>query len=45
MYDKVKYMGKTLNEWQKLAANQYSLGELYRMMLGKVDFSGIAKCS
>lgn len=43
MYDKVKYMGKTLKEWQKLTANQYSFGELYRMMLEKVDFYSIAK--
>ena len=39
MYENVKYLGKTLKEWQEELYNEYSLGELYRMMKDKVDFN------
>ena len=44
MYDKIRYMGKTLKEWREIMYNKYSLGELYRMSLDKVDFSKLCKC-
>ncbi len=39
MYDKVKYEGKTLLEWQRLLHNTFSLGELYRLSKQKWDFN------
>lgn len=30
MYDNMKYLGRTLREWQTALHNAYSLGELYR---------------
>lgn len=41
MYDKVKYLGKTLKKWQEDFHNLYSLGELYQMMLKRVDFKAL----
>ena len=43
MYDKVTYMGKKLIEWAELMTNEYSLGELYQMMLNKTDFDALVK--
>lgn len=45
MYGKVTYMGKKLIEWAELMMNEYSLGELYQMMLNKVDFDALVKTS
>lgn len=41
MYENVVYMGKTLKEWCKLLANEYTLGELYRMSKENIDFSSM----
>ena len=41
MYDKVKYMGKTLKKWQEDFHNLYSLGELYQMMSVQTDFKAL----
>ena len=39
MYDKIKYQGKTLNEWCKILHNEFSIGELYRLSQENVDFN------
>lgn len=38
VYDEVSYMGKTLKEWCVAFKNEFTLGELYRMMLNGEDF-------
>lgn len=43
MYDNVKYMGKTLKTWCDIFANEFSVGELYRMMQDHVDFDQLSK--
>lgn len=43
MYDKAKYMGRTLKEWQEAFANMFNLGELYQMMLSHVNFENILR--
>lgn len=43
MYENVVYMGKTLKEWCKLLANEYTLGELYCMSKDNVNFNDINK--
>ena len=42
MYDNIKYLGKTLPEWQKELRYQFTLGELYRMVLRGEDLSSFA---
>ena len=39
MYSNVKYLGKTLAEWQKILHNVFSIGELYRMSKQNIDFN------
>lgn len=39
MYKNVHCLGKTLEEWQKAFSNNFSLGELYRMMLEGKNFN------
>ena len=41
MYENVVYMGKTLKEWCKLLANEYTLGDLYYMSKKNIDFSSM----
>lgn len=41
MYDNVKHLGKTLKEWQEFFHNQFSLGQLYRMHIGKIPWPKI----
>ena len=36
MYDKIKHAGILLSDWQKLFSNQFTLGELYQMHIGKM---------
>lgn len=43
MYENVVYMGKTLKEWCELLANEYTLGELYRMSRDNINFNDINK--
>ena len=42
MYDNVIYMGKTLKEWSKELKNEFTLGELYRMMQNGDDFKALS---
>ena len=42
MYDNIKYLGKTLPEWQKELRYQFTLGELYLMALRGEDLSSYA---
>ena len=42
MYDNIKYLGKTLPEWQKELRYQFTLGELYHMALRGKDLSSYA---
>ena len=43
MYKNIVYMGKTLEEWQQVFFNEYTLGELYRMMQDGVNFRDMCK--
>lgn len=43
MYDNVVYMGKTLKKWCDVFANEFSAGELYRMMQDHIDFDRLSK--
>lgn len=38
MYSKIKHAGILLSDWQKLFANQFTLGELYQMHIGKMPW-------
>lgn len=38
MYGKIKHAGISLDEWQKLFSNQFTLGELYQMHIGKMPW-------
>lgn len=43
MYDKVKYMGKTLAWWRdNVFKGAFNLGELYRMMKDGIGFNKLA---
>ena len=42
MYNNIKYLGKTLPEWQKELRYQFTLGELYQMALRGEDLSSYA---
>ena len=43
MYDKVKYMGKTLMWWKdNVFRSVFNLGELYQMMKDGIDFNKLA---
>lgn len=39
MYDKMKCQGKTLAEWAMALGNTFTVGELYRRMIRRKDFS------
>ena len=43
MYDKIKHAGILLSDWQKLFANQFTLGELYQMHIGKMPWPTCAR--
>lgn len=43
MYDNIVYQDKTLKAWAAVLHNQYSMGELYRMMREGVSFMDIAR--
>ena len=45
MYDNIIYYGKTLKEWTIVLHNQYTAGELYRMMADNVDFTKLVSLS
>lgn len=38
MYGKIKHAGISLDEWQKLFSNQFTLWELYQMHIGKMPW-------
>lgn len=41
MYSNIKHLGITLAEWQKLFKNQFTLGELYQMHIGKAPWPAL----
>lgn len=41
MYDGVQYRGETLKTWTARLGNQFSPGELYRMIQTGVDISAL----
>lgn len=43
MYDNIIYYGKTLKEWVSALNNQYTAGELYRMMQEGASFMDITR--
>ena len=38
MYDKIFYLGMTLKDWAKVFNYEFSLGELYMMMIEGANF-------